>query len=267
MSQAAEADAGPVVVTHGRTIAQKVLQCFVPAGQWTSSQWRQYLAAQGALAGPGWASQTPWITVAQAGTALSIIARTPAASEWIDEHFGDLARAVVARHGKVIELRSLDRQIAARDRDPYLWQYQVPKLVVAKRNGQPWDAYAQPFIAAPARARLIQRISDDLTAQARCWGLLRPASEELIRVTIIDDGRPMPITNAVATAALAERGVTVLARLDMRIVTDWRLEGEWQAGLLAGLGFGRLFRDGYAQQADLSAMHLGELNVELEERT
>jgi hypothetical protein len=114
-----------------------------------------------------------------------------------------------------------------------------------------------------ALRRITARISGDLTRQAVTWGLV-PADQP-IRVTVIDHGKPMPITNAVrGEANQAGRPVTALARLNVRVVIDSRIEGEWQAGLLTGLGYGRMFRDGYARTADLSPANLAELGTELE---
>lgn len=233
--------------------SQTVVRVMVPAGTRTSSQWRGTLSAIDA----------PWdeIAVYQGGSALSIIARTPSASSWLAENTATVALPVIDLLNEVIRVDVLNRQVAMRS-TPYLWQYVFPKLIVAKDNKH-WDEASAESLGGAALQRVTARIANDLTHHAIAWGLI-PADQS-IRVTVIDHGKPMPIAHAVrGDTNQAGKPVTVLARLNVRVVIDARIEGEWQAGMLTGLGYGRLFREGYAKTADLSPANLAELGIELE---
>ncbi|HIH2744906.1 TPA: hypothetical protein ACYLN4_000572 [Burkholderia lata] len=233
--------------------SQTVVRVMVSAGTRTSSQWRGTLSAIDA----------PWdeIAVYQGGTALSIIARTPSASSWLAENTSTVALPIIDLLNEVIRIDVLNRQVAMRS-TPYLWQYVFPKIIVAKDKKR-WDEASTETLGVAVLQRITTRIANDLTRHAVAWGLI-PA-EQSIRVTLTDHGKPMPITHAVrGDANQAGKPVTALARLNVRVAIDARIEGEWQAGMLTGLGYGRLFREGYAKSSDLSPSNLAELGIELE---
>lgn len=243
----------PKAATGKPSDSQTVVRIMVPANTRTSSQWRGILSA----------IEGPWddIAVYQGGTALSVIARTPRSSAWLAENTATIAIPIIDLLNEVVQVDVINRQVAMRS-TPFLWQYVFPKLIVAKDNRH-WNEAATETLSDAALKRITARISNDITRHAITWGLIR--ADQSIPVTVIDHGKPMPITNAVrGEANQAGKPVTVLARLNVRVVIDSRIEGEWQAGLLAGLGYGRMFRNGYARTADLSAANLAELGTELE---
>jgi hypothetical protein len=222
----------------------------------TSSQWRHALRSVPALV------DAPWddLAVFQSESAVSVVARSPAGSAWLETSSGLVFVALLDLHGKVGRVERLTREVGLRTDSAFLWAYRIPRLVVDKK-GRHWSELSAADLDAPARARLLARLRRDLQTQIVSWGL----GDTVPRITLVDTGRPMPLTGALC-GATNHSGVdlAVLARLDVRLVSDARFEGDWFAGLLPGLGFGRLFRNGYATRDELLPQHLVELGLEIE---
>lgn len=243
------------------TTEQIVVRVHTPSPDRSSSEWR------GLFVGAAAFDSAPWndIAVAQSGVTLSLIARSPQATAWLDDRYGDLIGFALDSIGAVARVEKITRQIEARDNTPYLWSYSVPKLVVAKDNRN-WERLKASRLPADTKASLAARMSRDLSDQAVAWGLALPFEPGALplRVAIVDEGRAMPLTSAIRGSANSSgRALAVLARLDVRLVSESRLEGEWQVGMLAGLGFGRMFRTGYATTEEISQSNLDELGVQL----
>jgi hypothetical protein len=146
----------------------------------------------------------------------------------------------------VVPVNRLVKRLGALE-DELWWNFTTPRLCVAKAEPH-WSRMSQPLIDADSRAKLKARIEADLLAQAERWGLGLPDAPA---VGFFDLGEPMPIPAICAARSGNGKSRFVLARKNVRMICNLRLMGDWFIGPLAGLGFGRLFRDGYAPNADL----------------
>lgn len=221
----------------------------------SSSQWVGALRAAEGLADAPWDA----LSVFQSGSALSVVARAPAASAWLGEAYPRLLAVALDALGRVARVELLSRDLGVRADTPYLWAYEIPRLVVAKKGE--WAGWREPELAEPLAERLVGRINRDLSAQATAWGL----AVDPPRMVVLDAGRPMPLKAALrADTNKAGTPLTVLARLGVRLASAARIEGDWFAGYLQGLGYGRIFRNGYVGRDELTERHLAALGVELD---
>ena len=216
---------------------QAVLQFRTGEFTQTASAWRQALLDAGALTD----ADLPAVRVFAGQTALSLIAANPSGNPILIERMPLLAKAVCERVGKPIPFELMEKQLTVRE-DDLIWDYVTPRLCVAKAEPA-WTRMKAEVLAAEDRMKLKTRIERDLLAQAVTWGLALPSAP---RIGLLDAGRPMPV--AAITGARSGHGKDqfVLARLQVRLICNLRFNGDWCVGALQGLGFGRLFRDGYA---------------------
>ena len=215
---------------------QMVLQFRTGTPTENASTWRQILLTAGAVS----EADLAHLRLFAGQTALSLIAADPQGNDLLVAQHPALAKAVCDRTGPV-QLELMEKQLTVRE-DDLLWDYVTPRLCVAKAEPA-WTPMKAEVLGAAERLKLKARIERDLLAQAQTWGLLFPSPP---RIGFIDPGRPMPIAAVSAARSGHGKEAFVLARLQVRIVCNLRLNGDWFVGALQGLGFGRLFRDGYA---------------------
>lgn len=235
------------------TSKQAVIRLHTGSAPWGSSQWVGKLKTQAQL------ERAPWddIAVSQSGSALSLIARSPKGSEWLERSTDDVLRSCIDVLGRVARIELLNLDVQARYDTPYLWAYNIPRLVVAKDGD--WTSLAAVPLADATRDAITNRINSRLAQQAKAWGIARSPT-----VALLTDGRPMPLKEALRAGAHgSSKALTVMARLDVRVVSEARLEGAWFAGLLPGLGYGRMFRTGYATVDEVQPTQVEALGVEI----
>lgn len=193
---------------------------------------------------------TPWaeLSLHQGNSALSLIARSGAASQWLQEHVALLARTVMQRMGGVTTMESIDLSPSLRHAGGRSVVYELPTAVVVKRGPQ-WQALNGPQIEPAAQAVLLagfkRQIIDQLCAFASSpeeAGRIRGLAPK-VEISLRDCGRPMPVKVALPADATGRREERwVMCRLGMRLESPWRFEGDFALGKLTGLGYGRLFR-------------------------
>jgi hypothetical protein len=218
--------------------SQSILRLHTGAPDFQPSQWRHHFISS-ALG-----TQSDWdrVAIIQSGTALSFLARQPEANDWIQAQSADLVRSVANKIGRVAPFEYQDIEVSMRpDESVAMWTYRIPKLVVAKERAA-WDRLKSQALDDQAAEEIRARIARDLNAYLVRWGAM-DATAPAVQVTLVDAGRPMPITAITAERSGHGRHISVLARLDVVFKTDWRIQGAIQVGMLPGLGFGRAFRD------------------------
>ncbi len=111
--------------------------------------------------------------------------------------------------------------------------YVVPRLVVANsKRGSDWDAWRKDELTHAQMEQLKQVIESDLVKELAVWGI----NVTQLGVIIIDAGRPMPIVQG--------DGPRGMARLGVKFIVPWQLDGEFFVGKLTPMGFGVIKRGG-----------------------
>ena len=172
------------------------------------------------------------ITVQQSIQTVLFVARTPAASTWMHENLGDVMECVANIAGKDLAVTPIQTQVMAQI-TPERHLYKIPRLVVerAKRKSN-WEIWRKPDLDLDQRERLTEIVRASLTDEIRAWG----CSAADIPITLVSDGRPMPITPMSGPRGLARLGVTFISPL--------RIDGDLFAGRYTLMGHGALHRGG-----------------------
>lgn len=197
----------------------------------------------------------PWqhLAVVQSNTALSLVAKHPDASRWLTDNIGTLSRVVMGFLNRVITMEHLELQPNIRVQAQMFWAYDLPKVVVAK-SGQDWSGLNEGKLSEEKRAKLASRFAVQLQEQLALFGLSADGDPPL-QIEIVDDGVPMPIKESLPTSKAGSAGraeQSLLARKGMKLRTIHRIEGDFSVGQLVGLGYGRVFRDGYSANSDVA---------------
>lgn len=213
---------------------QAILRFAHPCGVLGSSQWRQALKAKPALEGINFDD----LAVTQSAMALSLIARTPLASELMHERVMDLMRSVADVAGRTLTVEMLDLTPAVAFTN-HRWSYIVPKWVVARPKDE-WAPWREPELGTVEQKKMSERLMLDLGRQLDTW----TGSHADFDLVIEDFGKPMVLKSAVANGP---KPVSALARLNVLFSSSHRLEGALFAGFFGVTGFGRIFRSGYQE--------------------
>lgn len=213
---------------------QVVLRFAHPCGDLGSSQWRQALKAKPLLEGINFDD----MAVSQSGTALSLTARTPGASEQMRERVMDLMRSVADVAGRTLAVEMLELTPAVGFTN-HRWSYTVPKWVVARPKDD-WVAWREVALGAEEMKKMGDRLTSDLLLQIKTWTDDQPSLDLVIE----DFGKPMVLKSAIANGP---KPVSAMARLNVAFSSSHRLEGALFAGFFGVTGFGRIFRNGYQE--------------------
>lgn len=189
---------------------------------------------------PGWPELEA--TVRESRQVLSVIARTPGAHEWMSAHIGELLSvlASIAQRPVAVDPKTLDVRFRVGGNHLYF----VPSLVVEKsRRGVDWSKWQTEKLDEALTAQVAATIESGITTELRRWGVIS-ASFDVRGVVVIDPGRPMPIVR--------ESGPRGMARLGVRFIAPWALEGAMFAGAHTLLGHGIVHRGGQIRKDETS---------------
>lgn len=172
------------------------------------------------------------ITVQPSQQTVLLVARTPAASTWMGASLGEVMECVANIAGKELAVTPIQAEVAAHiTKERHL--YKIPRLVVerAKRKHN-WDDWRNPELAHELRERLVGLIQAGLSDELKTWGC-GPLD---VPITLLSDGRPMPICPA--------NGPRGMARLGVTFISPVRIDGDLFAGIHTLMGHGAVHRGG-----------------------
>ena len=217
---------------------QSVLQFRTGEYVQSASEWRHTFSSAGVLG----EEEARTICVFSGRTALSLIARSARGNPVIAERMTGLAKAVTARAGRPVVQELMNKRLFVRE-DDNIWDYILPRWCVAKSDPD-WMEMKLQTLGSATRARLKAQAERSIADQATAWGIVLPSAP---RIGIVDAGKPMPIAAFSGVRNGNGKPGHVLARVQVRVVCNLRLNGDWFVGRLSSLGFGRMFRDGVSE--------------------
>lgn len=172
------------------------------------------------------------ITVQPSLMTVLLSARSPAASLWMQDNLGEVMGCVAEMAGKELAVTPTQTRVMAEaTANQYL--YKFPRLIVAsaKRTAS-WDGWRKPELDSELRAQLLAIIRSGLSQELEAWG----CSALDAPITLLSEGRPMPIS--------PERGPRGMARIGVKFIAPTRIEGNLFAGIHTLMGHGALHLGG-----------------------
>lgn len=175
------------------------------------------------------------VAVKQSARSVGLIARTPQAALALEANMAPVMRAManVAKQLLPIDIKSAPVHVASAP----MTLYTIPTLIVAKSKGQDWSPWGGPSLSEQQRAQLTDIIRASIESGLKAWSMDWQADG----IQLIGDGRPMVIS--------ADQGPRSMARLGVRFVAPWHIEGELFAGKLTPMGCGLIKRGGVVHNA------------------
>lgn len=202
------------------------------------SHWRDAFES----AGIGERAQWDLIRLLALRDQLNLYASTPQANTFLTDHLDAIAGCVADQAKAPVEMQLNERQVGVRAGTDILWAYRIPRLVVEKKHGD-WQPHFEASLAPELKDKIARRVESSLRRELAVWrrlpGVLDDAKPFL---TIADPGRALVVPAIEANRSGSGKGVKVLVRRDVVLMSYWRFEGHLFVGPLASLGFGRITR-------------------------
>lgn len=153
------------------------------------------------------------------------------ANDWMRHRERDLMGIMADVANEIIPLRFEFSDMAARPSKATL--YTIPELVVEKKGS--WEAWRKPDLDEQHQDAIRSIIKRDLQVALGRWNMQLP--EDLVdAIRVIDFGRPMPIVH--------EEGPRGMARLHVRFIAPFAIDGNLFIGGFPMLGHGKVLRGG-----------------------
>lgn len=166
--------------------------------------------------------------IKQSSRSLGLIARTPAAARALESRMADVLRSIATMAGQMIPVDIKSAPVAVITSPMTL--YTIPTLVVMKGR-KPWDNWRGQDLDDQHQNEMKELIRAGISSELKSWGIDWDASG----IHLISNGRPM---------VLSGDGPRGMARLGVRFVAPWHIEGELFVGHMPYLGCGILKRGG-----------------------
>lgn len=178
-----------------------------------------------------------WLEVAvkQSARSVGLIARTPQAAIALEANMASVMRAMasVANQLLPIDIKTAPVHVSS----SAMTLYTIPTLIVAKSNGKDWGSWRERNLSEEHRSHLVDVIRTGVESELKAWSVNWNASG----IQLIGDGLPMVIST--------NQGPRSMARLGVRFIAPWHIEGELFAGKLTPMGNGLIKRGGVVQSA------------------
>jgi hypothetical protein len=165
---------------------------------------------------------------------VTITARDCQATAWLVEHIGRLMSAVAAEAGRALAVDVRTSEVSFRKSSPVI--YTIPKLVLERSSGasaRRWGQWQDVELADPQKDALHSVVEHGLLQELHRWGRASALSS-LQGLRILDYGKPMPIVPA--------EGPRGMARLGVKFVAPWMIDGELFVGHHTLLGYGLVIK-------------------------
>lgn len=153
------------------------------------------------------------------------------ANDWMRERERDLMGVMAEIAGEVIPLRNEFADMMAKPSETTL--YTLPELVVAKKSG--WEAWREDELDETRQEAITSIIQNGLREALGRWNMELP--DDLLRaIRVIDFGKPMPLVKG--------DGPRSMARLHVRFIAPFAMDGNLFIGGFPMLGHGKVLRGG-----------------------
>lgn len=165
---------------------------------------------------------------------LTITARDSQATAWLVDHIGRLMSAMAAEAGRPLRVDVRTAEVSFRASSPVL--YTIPKLVLERSSGasaRRWGQWQDAELAEQQKDGLRIVVEQGLLQELHRWGRAGALSS-LSGLRIVDYGRPLPIVPA--------EGPRGMARLGVKFVAPWEIDGELFVGHHTLLGLGLVLK-------------------------
>lgn len=187
------------------------------------------------------------ISVKQSANTIGLIARNPATAAAMTTHMGVIMGAMASIGGEQMPVDLQDGPVNVSSSPRML--YTIPTLVVAKAKGpqSDWSAWKNDPLGENQQAEMRRLIQTGIESELDTWGVKWWANE----IVIIDAGNPMPIG-----AGHGAQGPRGMARLGVRFIAPWHIDGQLFVGHHTLLGYGLIKRGGQLREAEASSSTL-----------
>lgn len=176
-----------------------------------------------------------WLEVAvkQSARSVGVIALTSQAAIDLEANMASVMRAMasVANQLLPIDIKTAPVHVASAP----MTLYTIPTLIVAKSKGKDWSPWGERALSDDQRNQVTDIIRSSIESELKAWSVDWQASG----IQLIGDGLPMVIS--------ADQGPRSMARLGVRFVAPWHIEGELFVGKLTPMGHGLIKRGGVVQ--------------------
>jgi len=211
-----------------------------------ASDWRTRWVA----AGIGTFDQWNNLRVVAVRNLVWVISGSPAANEWLQNHLDAIAGEVAATVDDAVPLEVRERSIGVRKDADSLWAYRIPRFVACKGSTN-WKPHFEPALDQALLDRMTRSIEASLRRELTAWGRLPEVLADGQPFMVISNpGRPVVIPAIHANRSGHGKSVSVLTRSAMVLMSPFRLEGEFFAGPLSSIGYGRLQRTSAPEMLD-----------------
>jgi len=154
-----------------------------------------------------------------------------AANDWMRERERDLMGVVAGMAGDVIPMKPEFADMMVKPSSTTL--YTLPELVVAKKGG--WDAWREHELDESRQQAIKSIIQSGLQEALGRWNM--ELHDDLLRaIRVIDFGKPMPLVKG--------DGPRSMARLHVRFIAPFAIDGNLFIGGFPMLGHGKVLRGG-----------------------
>lgn len=200
-------------------------------GAWTSSEYEVRQQAKKFFSKHNIDIDMNNVAVGTSRATVSWIGMTPAASQQMRDHMPYVmgAMAEIAGYEMAVDIKSTTIGVLApSDRTIYI----IPSLIVVDKKSKNWGPWREEKLTSESKEELRQIIVTGIQKSLQGWNDNWSASD----LVLIDEGRPMVISPCV--------GPHGVARLNVKFIAPWRLEGHAFCGLMNYLDHGRIVRGG-----------------------
>lgn len=171
--------------------------------------------------------------------AMTLLARTPEASQWMTSHMGEAIGLVANAAGRPIPVDARRHKPAISFKGRHV--YYIRNLIVAKaRKSATWDDWKADVLSDEKRDELARLIGEGVSKELRKWSVLGEKNS-VGGVIVTGVGRPMPIVPASGPRGLARIGVSFIA--------PWAIDGDLFVGEHTLMGHGLVKRGGEVRAA------------------
>lgn len=170
------------------------------------------------------------VSVKQSDQTVGLIARTPQAAIALEARMEGVLRAMAHVAGQMmsVDIKTAPVHVASSP----MTLYTIPCLIVTKSKRHDWSSWRDATLSEEQRSFVTQMIRASIESELKAWSVDWQASG----IQLIGDGSPMVI--------VVSQGPRGIARMRVRFVAPWHIEGELFCGKLTPMGYGLIKRGG-----------------------
>jgi len=174
------------------------------------------------------------VTARSSKGAMTLSARTPAAATWMAENMCQVMALIAAQAQRPLPV--FPNLVTPGMSSTGRHLYYIRTLMVARaRRSVPWDGWLTEELNEDKRDELAKLIADGISIELQRWSVL-VHGRALSGVVVTDVGKPMPI--------VPSSGPRGLARVGVKFIAPWSIDGDVFAGQHTLMGYGLVRRGG-----------------------